>query len=65
MVDDEYIVILEPGVFLSDGEGDPPRVTDLKNAKIFGSMKEAIVGLGKARKFRPFLKAEILLMSVD
>lgn len=61
---DEYIVILEPGVFLADGEGDPPRVCDIRNAKVFPSLKAATSALADARKFRPFECAEFFIPSI-
>lgn len=53
------IVELEKGVWLADGEGDPPRTLVKENAKEF-DMDEALKALAEARKFRPFKKAEII-----
>jgi thiamine pyrophosphate-dependent acetolactate synthase large subunit-like protein len=54
------IVELEKDVWIADlDEGDPPRTSLLKNAKEFDSIKEAASALMKARKFRPFKKAQI------
>ncbi len=51
---------LEDGVWLTDGQGDPPRTLVEDNAKDFLTMEEAVVALGKAREFRPFLDAEFV-----
>ncbi len=53
-------VRLEDGVWLTDGFGDPPRTLVEENAKDFLTMEEAVVALGKAREFRPFVDAEIV-----
>ena len=50
-------VELEPGVWLSDGEGDPPRTTDKENAKEFRSMSAAHAAIKEAREYRPFKAA--------
>ena len=50
-------VELEPGVWLAEGEGDPPRTLDESKAANFASMIEAAKALTKARQFRPFPKA--------
>lgn len=55
----DCIVVLEPGVFLADGEGDPPRVCDVRNAKVFRSPEEAICAVKKARENRAFQNAQI------
>lgn len=52
-------VQLEKGVWLTDGEGDPPRTLVEGNAKEFDSNDEAIRALTKARKYRPFKNAVI------
>jgi len=54
-----YIVELEAGVYLSDGEGDPPRTLDPKFAIGFHTMAEAGEALTMAREFRPFPNATI------
>lgn len=54
------IIQLEDGVWLADGEGDPPRTLVKENAKEFADMNEALEALTEARKFRPFEKAEII-----
>ncbi len=50
-------VQLEPGVWLTDGDGDPPRTLIEDNAKDFDSEKEALVALTKAREYSPFKNA--------
>ena len=50
---------LEPGVWLAEGFGDPPRTLVKKNAREFKNMREAIEALEKAREFRPFKNASI------
>jgi hypothetical protein len=52
-------VELEHGVWLAEGEGDPPRTLQEKDAKQFKTMKEAVLALCKAREYRPFDKAVI------
>ena len=52
-------VQLEPGVWLTDGEGDPARTLKEESAKEFETMLEAVIALNKAREYRPFLRAVI------
>jgi len=52
-------VELESGVWLAEGEGDPPRTLDENNAKEFISITEACRALTQARKYRPFEKAVV------
>lgn len=52
--DQLVIVELEPGVWLTDGEGDPPRTLVKSNAKRYQSAAYALGALTRARKFRPF-----------
>ena len=52
-------VRLEEGVWLADGEGDPPRTTVESNAKEFDTFGEAWLALIAAREYRLFLDAEI------
>ena len=54
-----YYVELEQGVWLADGEGDPTRTLDEKNAKKFNSLPKAHRALTEARKYRPFEGAKI------
>lgn len=53
-------VLLEDGVWLTDGEGDPPRTLVEENAEDFSSMEKALKALENARKSRPFKNAEII-----
>ena len=52
-------VMLEKGVWLTDGEGDPPRTTVEENAIEFNTMARALSALKLARKYRPFQLAVI------
>ena len=52
-------VLLEDGVWLTDGEGDPPRTTIEEKAKEFDSTKHALSALADARKYRPFRDAQL------
>lgn len=54
-----FIVELEQGVWLTDGEGDPPRTLREENATRYDSMIEAARALTDARTFRPFKNATI------
>jgi hypothetical protein len=60
----DYIVELEPGVWIADGEGDPPRTLVRANAKRFASKWLAKEALLFARDFRPFLGASVYSASV-
>ena len=50
-------VLLEPGVWLAEGDGDPPRTLIEENAREFDTQKEALAALSDARKYRPFKNA--------
>lgn len=54
-----WYVELEPGVWLTEGEGDPPRTLDVQFAASWRSLMEAERHLVVARRFRPFLNAQI------
>ena len=54
-----FIVELEPNVWLSDGEGDPPRTLVYKNATKFRTRQQAAIDLIRAKSYRPFPNAEI------
>lgn len=56
---DNMKVQLEDGVWLTDGEGDPPRTLVEEKAKEFKNTEEALKALTKAREFRPFETAQI------
>ena len=53
-------VLLEKNVWLTDGEGDPPRTIAEELATEFATMEEALSALEKARNYRPFDDAEIV-----
>jgi hypothetical protein len=48
-----YIVKIEYGVYLTDGDGDPPRTLQIENAKKFVNRGDAYIALGKAIKNNP------------
>lgn len=56
-----WIVELEPGVFLADGDGDPPRTLDSTTAREFQTHPSACRGLSGARAYRPFQGARVTL----
>tara|TARA_R110000868_G_scaffold129642_2_gene338720 strand:+ start:1571 stop:1759 length:189 start_codon:yes stop_codon:yes gene_type:complete len=55
----EFIVQLEAGVWLAPWSGDPGRTLVEASAKRFDSFGAANTALGKARRFRPFVFAEV------
>ena len=57
----EFIVRLEDGVWLADGDGDPPRTLVRDNARVFDSVFEASWAIGMARAMRPFHDAEVMM----
>jgi hypothetical protein len=52
-------VLLEKGVWLASGRGDPPRTLIEENARGFASNSMAKKALEKAREYRPFPNAQI------
>lgn len=56
-----WIVELEPGVFLADGEGDPPKTLAADNAHVFASYPRACLGIAAARHNRSFERARVTL----
>ena len=54
-----YIVQLEDGVWLADGEGDPCRTNVKDNAKQYEKFSNAKRGLSNARYYKPFVNARI------
>lgn len=54
-----YIVQLEEGVWLADGEGDPCLTLVKENAKRYGKFSNAKQGLSNARAYKPFANARI------
>ena len=55
----DWIVQIEPGVWLAAIEGDPGRTLVRDNAQPFKSMVAASRALTAARKYRPFVNASI------
>ncbi len=55
----EFVVALEPGVWLADGDGDPARTLILENAKPFSRFKDAKHALSVARQYNPFPEARV------
>ena len=55
-----YIVRLEAGVWLADGDGDPSRTLKKEFAKKFDTDVQALAALVKARKYRPFERAKLV-----
>ena len=55
----EYIVRLEDNVWLTDGDGDPPRTIVRDSAKRFETFEDAAMALGAAKRIRPFRWAGI------
>ena len=53
-------VLLEKGVWLTDGVGDPPRTVVEEKAKEFKDKAAAMKALAEARKYRPFENAEFV-----
>ena len=53
----KLVIRLEEGVWLADGEGDPPRTLKKENAKVFNSNADAKNALHAAREFRMFWHA--------
>ena len=60
-----YIVELERGVYLADGDGDPPITLDVRHARIFNTYSSAFSGLVYARSFRTFEDASVKMMTAD
>jgi len=52
-------VLLEVGVWLADGDGDPARTLKARNAKEFRTMGDAQDAIFSARQFRPFPYAQV------
>ena len=57
-----FYVELEPGVWLREGDGDPPRTLDVQFAHGWRSRVTAEKHLAAARQFRPFANAQILYL---
>lgn len=54
-----WIVELEPGVYLAPWSGDPGRCLDARNAQVYASHPRARLALRAAQKLRPFEKARV------
>jgi len=57
-----WYVELEPGVWLGDGEGDPPRTLNREHAVCWRSRLNAEQALELARTHRPFKNAKLQLL---
>ena len=57
----QWIVQIEPGVYLAEGDGDPARTMQIDNAKQFNSHPRARIALMSARRYRAFLDATVTL----
>lgn len=55
----QYVVELEEGCWLAEGEGDPCRTLVRGTAWVFRSLAAAKVALKMARRYRPFANAQI------
>ena len=55
----EWVVELEPGVWIAPINGDPGRTLIKASATRFASQYKAELALQRARKSRPFLLAEV------
>jgi len=60
-----WIVELEDGVWLADGDGDPPRTSQMSNARKFNSNAGAIGAIWDAREYRPFFGAKPMRIAHD
>lgn len=58
MKSDKFIVLLEPGVWIADIEGDPGRTCVRENAKIT-TLRNATILLATARQYHAFQTARI------
>lgn len=58
-----WIVELESGVWLADGDGDPPRTIVIASAQTYETEQYAIDALRWARGFRPFSRARIVAVA--
>lgn len=58
-VSKRWYVELEPGVWLAEGEGDPPRTLDAQCAASWWSLATAKKRLEDARQLRPFADAQL------
>ena len=54
-----YIVELECGVWLANGQGDPARTCDKSHAARFTLKQQAMRAMNAAKSFRPFFNATL------
>ena len=55
----QFLVRLEAGVWLADGDGDPPRTLVERSAKRFESWPDARAALREAKNYRPFANTSV------
>ena len=60
MEDYSYIAEIEPGVWIANGFGDPPRTLIKDNARRFTDKRLASMAIRRARKFKPFPAAKAI-----
>ena len=58
----KFIVRLENECYIAAWEGDPGRTIIKGHAKIFKSIESANKALAKARKYRPFVNATVVVI---
>lgn len=59
MMNNQYIVEIDPGCWLCGVQGDPGRTMVKESAQRFESMEAALLAIEAARKYRPFENAAI------
>jgi hypothetical protein len=58
----KYVAELEPGVFVAPWSGDPGRCLNIGNAKEYKTTAAARAAITRARKYRPFLNAQVVVI---
>ena len=61
----KWIVLLESGVYLAAGRGDPARTMHADSARQFDSHPRARIAMRAARKHRPFVDAKVTLAQIE
>ena len=61
----KWIVLLESGVYLAAGQGDPARTVHADSARQFDSHPRARNAMRAARKHRPFVDAKVTLAQIE
>ena len=61
----KWIVLLESGVYLAAGRGDPARTVNADRARQFDSHPRARIALLAAQKYRPFVDAKVTLAQIE